>query len=79
VLGLKEQTLAINWQEIEKGTDFRIAGERGVFSFQYFRNGEVTLYGGTRAGSIWTNAGFRTVDPSKVVAIKKARSKSNEI
>jgi len=67
--------MAINWQEVEKGTDFRIVGERGVFSFQYFRNGEVTLYGGTRAGATWTNAGFRTVNPSCVLLIKNKGSK----
>lgn len=38
----------IDWNTVEKGTEVRISGVRGSFIFQYFRNGEVTVYGGDR-------------------------------
>jgi hypothetical protein len=63
----------MNWAEVEKGTPCKITGSRGVFNFQYFRNGEVTLYGGVQAKSEWVDACYRTVLPSQVSIMKGKR------
>lgn len=38
----------VDWGTIDKGTEVRITGVRGVFIFHAYRNGEVTVYGGDR-------------------------------
>lgn len=38
----------VDWSSVEKGTEVRVTGVRGVFAFCYFRNDEVTVYGGDR-------------------------------
>jgi len=60
-----------DWTQVPKGTPFHITGSKGVFHFQYFRNGEVTLYGGIRAKDEWIDACFRTVKPESLKPPKR--------
>lgn len=55
---------------MEKGDECRITGERGIYVFVYERNGEITLYGGQRAGSTWVKAGYRTVTADQIAKKK---------
>ena len=38
----------INWQQIDKGTEVKVSDVAGAFIFMYERNGEITVYGGSR-------------------------------
>jgi hypothetical protein len=37
-----------NWTDIEPGTEVRVSGVTGVFIFKSERNGEVTVWGGSK-------------------------------
>ena len=66
----------IDWTEIEKGTEVRVEGVRGVFAFCYVRNNEVTVYGGDRNPNGIRM--FRTFTPERV-RVYRPRSETRKM
>ena len=41
-------TEATDWMTVPPGTEVRVSGDTGVYVLQYVRNGEVTVWGGSK-------------------------------
>lgn len=58
-----------DWTTIEKGTEVKVSGDNGRYIFQYHRNGEVTVFGGS-ANPNGVRM-FRTFDADRVRVIHR--------
>jgi hypothetical protein len=43
----KNNMTEIDWHEVAKGTEIIVEGVKGRFAFQYIRNNEITVFGGS--------------------------------